>query len=865
MSIVATSFKSIKLFKPEDFYKEDYFGKACFSYEYKKYGFFENWKLALEKLQGLPDQYKLFCELIPEKTQVKPYFDIEWYDHEFPDYDNNTVLGELKQKLVEIVQDTWGISLKKADFYISECHRETRKGDKNSFHIIISPEESIIFNEASECLFLAKELQTKIQFDSSIIDLNVYKKKQQFRIIGHSKKDEVCPMKKVNNGKQGTDENYMITCITPIHRILECKEQETPNQLKALNNARNITLEDTEIIAKILKLVQTDFHKSAYFTDRIDHNNFLFFNYTDRSEPCFSDRTRTHENLGFWVYVRESGQAYIGCYSSNCRDHNNKAISVYIGDVDEPDPAEKKFIPVTYDEDLHINTKLVSREIRRDAIGLSNMFNYAYLSGVKRIKWVDNGSGKNGTSYFWDGKIWKEDSFNFLFRLISEKLPQFVEKLIVHEKGGDDLDESASQMSYLTDDDDKIKFYKSIIKKLHSGMINNSIINFIKPNMHDPYFDKIKNSHPGYLSTFNGIVDLKTSIIRPSEPEDNITRTLELSYLPETFGKDTANYILFDNFIKDITRNQLGEYNDTMYNFMKWTLGYALQGNPKKKMFFIFWGPEGYNGKSLLLNTISNVLEDYAITMDKSVVLEAPKKTAGSASSELMRLENCRFGILGDTKEGSALDDGQVKGLTSVTDSISARELYGKQKEFLPTFVPIIATNHRIRVNLSDPAMYDRLMLIPFWIKFISNPNPENPRHRESNLELPELFATKDFKSSILCWLIDASVYYHQNQNLEIPQEIKNEKDKYRQEMNIYLEFIDQECDRPDVLENLDAESKLKNIILKTEFIDSFINYCIKNGIKIAPNKAEKDMDKYIPITRIDKITYYYNIKWKSK
>ena len=858
-------FKNIKLFKPEDFKKEDYHGKACFSYEYQKYGFFENWKLALSNLQNLPDKHKLFCELIPDKSQVKPYFDIEWYEHEF-DYDNSEVLFSLTKSLIKIIKNQWKINIQNKDIYVSQCHRETRKGYKNSFHIIISPDESIIFNEASDCLFLAKLLQEEIkqQFDPRIIDLNVYKRKQQFRMIGHSKKDEATVLQKIDRGKQGEDVHFMVTYITPIFRILDCPEQQTSSELISIRTAKVIIMDDTEIIVKITEMLKA-IHPSVYFTDRIDQNNFLFFNYTDRTEPCFSEQNRTHQNLGFWVFVKETGQVYIGCYSSNCRDENNKAITRLVGDLREPEPHEKKFIPVTYDEDLFINTNLVQREIFRDAIGLSNMFNNAYLGNIKRIKWVDSGNGKDGTTYFWNGKIWKEDSFNFLFRLISEKLPESIQRLINDKKGGNDnVDDLSSQMSFESDTSKEIKYYKSIMTKLFSGSINRNIINFVKPSMYDPYFDKIKDSHPGKLAVFNGIVDLSNSSIRPSEPTDNITRTLELGYFPETFGKNSLNYQIFDDFIHDITRNKSGEKNEEMYNFMKWILGYAIQGKPKKKLFFIFWGPEGYNGKSLLLNTISSVLEDYAVTMDKSVVLEAPKKTAGSASSELMRLENCRFGILGDTKEGSAIDDGQVKGLTSITDKISARELFGKQKEFLPTFVALIATNHKIRVNLSDPAMYDRLILYPFWVKFLSEPNPDNPRHRKSDLELPEKFAEQDFKKSILCWLIDSGKFYHDNQNLKIPQEIITEKDKYREEMNIYLEFIQQECEKPIEANLLTEENKTKYVIAKTEFIDSFINYCIRNGIKIAPNKAEKDVDKYIPIIKIEKINYYYNIKWKE-
>ena len=47
-----------------------------------------------------------------------------------------------------------------------------------------------------------------------------------------------------------------------------------------------------------------------------------------------------------------------------------------------------------------------------------------------------------GTTYFWNGKIWREDSFNFLFRLISEKLPESIQRLINDKKGGNEIADS---------------------------------------------------------------------------------------------------------------------------------------------------------------------------------------------------------------------------------------------------------------------------------------------------------------------------------------------------------------------------------------------------------------------------------------
>ena len=851
------SFKDIKLYKPEDFKKEQFQGKACFSYEYKKYGFYENWNVALKILDNLPEKYKLFCELIPPKTPVKPYFDIEWYDHEFPDYDKDEVLIILKKAIREIIQEVWDIKITLSDYYILNCHRETSKGYKNSFHIIISTDNSIVFKEATECLFLAKKLREKIEIDENIVDLNVYKKFQNFRMLGHSKRDENTPMEKNDKHKnQIDDKHYQITYITPLHTFLPVEEQENPNSLK-ISSTKEINIEDTDLIEKITELLKK-IHPTIYFTGRIDSKNFINFSYTDRLETCYSDPTRTHDNLNIWAFIRENGSVYSGCYSANCRDESGKSLTKFIGNINiDFQEEDKKYLPVTFDPNITVSTEILNSELFKDSFGLSNIFNNIYLYPIKRIKWIESGT-RNGTTYFWNGKIWKEDSFNWLLRLISEQIPYVINKHIKNHKG-DDINDTESNFSLVDDSDEKIKHYRRIMQRLYSGNINNSIINFIKPNMFDPYFEKIKDIHPGKLSCLNGLLDLKTKILRNCEPNDNITKTLEIEYDPEKYGSTNSNYQKFDTFIKNVTRNKEGQLSDIMYNFMKWSLGYALQGNPKRKIFYIFWGAQGYNGKSLLLNTINNVLQHYSLTIDKTVVMQAPKANSGAASPHLMALENKRFGILPETEEDAIITD-SIKRLTGVTDKIEGRDLYdGKQKEFPSIFVPFISTNYKIRVNLTDQALYDRLILIPFWVKFVEN--PEGPLQMKSDSNLAEIFNENEFKKSILCWLIDASSYYYENENKEIPEEVIKEKEIYRQEQNIFLEFLDYEY----TIIKGKTEEKMIYLINKAELIDSFINYCIRNGVKMQPVKAEKQMLKYIPCCKKEGINYFYGIKLKEK
>jgi putative DNA primase/helicase len=191
----------------------------------------------------------------------------------------------------------------------------------------------------------------------------------------------------------------------------------------------------------------------------------------------------------------------------------------------------------------------------------------------------------------------------------------------------------------------------------------------------------------------------------------------------------------------------------------------------------------------MLLNIIKEVLGFYAVTMDKSVIINTPSKSGGSHSTEIIQLENSRFGMLTETSEDAVINDSQVKILTGITDKLSAREIYGKQREFSPTFVPIISSNHKMKINLKDKAMYERCILIPFRLSFMEIPDPEKPWEKMGDPFLAEKF--KNNKEGILKWLVECSLFYHSNVNLRVPDTIMKAKMEYRKEMDDYADFID--------------------------------------------------------------------------
>jgi putative DNA primase/helicase len=431
----------------------------------------------------------------------------------------------------------------------------------------------------------------------------------------------------------------------------------------------------------------------------------------------------------------------------------------------------------------------------------------------KRVKWISDTN--SGSTYYWDGFLWKHDDYSFVERLITSTVVRALRTFMTQYKNSDD------SISVETDDE-TLKECTKMVKKLNEGTNLANVLRFLKPLLNDQDFMKIKDIHPYLLSVKNGVIDLKTGELRKCVPDDNMTKSIDVAYDIHSSSDD------FDNFVKQITSDEQSEDID-LYNYVKWMIGYSMQGSPIKKTFFILYGSQGYNGKSMLLNIIKEVLGFYAVTMDKSVIINGPQKSGGSHSTEIIQLENSRFGMLTETSEDAVINDSQVKILTGITDKLSAREIYGKQREFSPTFVPIISSNHKMKINLKDKAMYERCILIPFRLSFMENPTPGVPYERQGDPFLVDKF--KNNKEGILKWLVECSIYYHSNQNLPVPDTIIKAKMEYRKEMDDYADFIDR---------YLMKSETMRDFVLISDVVTRYKEFAKDSNIPYDRRKAEK-------------------------
>src|SRR5207253_9820893 len=115
--------------------------------------------------------------------------------------------------------------------------------------------------------------------------------------------------------------------------------------------------------------------------------------------------------------------------------------------------------------------------------------------------------------------------------------------------------------------------------------------------------------------------------------------------------------------------------------------------------------------------------------------------------------------------------------------------------QFAPTFKIFMDSNHKPEVRGTDNAIWDRIKLIPFMV---SIPDEEKDRHLLDKL--------KAEASGILLWAVEGCLEWRRD-GLKEPKCVAIATDEYREEMNVFTEFLDDECilgaSLEDTVENL--------------------------------------------------------------
>ena len=357
--------------------------------------------------------------------------------------------------------------------------------------------------------------------------------------------------------------------------------------------------------------------------------------------------------------------------------------------------------------------------------------------------------------FIWNGNVWQ--------RVTSTDVESLAVRTV--ENLAEDLDELGVH-------DPKEKF--TFIQKTHSARNIIAMVRLVKSadevrvNIDDLDADK------NLFTVANGMVDLKTGKLIPSDPNKHMTIASEVAY------DATAECPVFLETITDIFSG-----DTDMVAFMARWFGYQMLGDPKEDKIGIPYG-SGANGKSTLFNIIRDVFGGHAMTADASTFLGTGAQSGGGPREDILRLQGARMVNVTEPSENSVLKEGLIKAMTG-GETMPARGAYGKHTvEVVPTWVTNMPTNHKPIIKGDDHGIWRRLMLIPFERNFDKDDSVKKDIHRSDKL--------KAEMSGILNWLIAGCIEY-QEIGLKPPKKVFEATAGYKSEMDLLSDFIETCCD----------------------------------------------------------------------
>ena len=254
---------------------------------------------------------------------------------------------------------------------------------------------------------------------------------------------------------------------------------------------------------------------------------------------------------------------------------------------------------------------------------------------------------------------------------------------------------------------------------------------------------------PYKLAFQNDVMDLRTFEYRQGLPGDYLRKKANAIW---TSMNELAP-------IWEKTLLKIFDGNKQLVAFFQRALGMSLCGKIQEHVFFILWGKNGRNGKTLILETIAKVLAKYVGSIRSETLLkQAYASSSSGPTPDIMRLRGKRMVWASETDEGRILNVGKIKNLSG-GDTIVGRDMYAKREtSFEPEHTLFLLTNNRPIVPPNDFALWERICIIPFKLSFIDNPKKSN--QRKVDRKLGEKLETE--LSGIAAWLLRGLMEYRE-------------------------------------------------------------------------------------------------------
>lgn len=280
----------------------------------------------------------------------------------------------------------------------------------------------------------------------------------------------------------------------------------------------------------------------------------------------------------------------------------------------------------------------------------------------------------------------------------------------------------------------------------------------------------------------NGVFDLERKEFRDGRPGDYLT-----SCSPFDFDGLDSPCPAYERFIYEVT----GE-NEQDLDCIHRHLGYSATGLSTERMFMVFHGPHGQNGKGTLFNLLNKILGSMAGSIPTEMLMkQRAVKSASGPSPELLDLKGKRMVWASETEDNQSFANGLIKRFSG-GDEVVGRGIHEKYvTRFYPTHTLALICNNLPYAPAGDNAFWSRIRVFRFPHSYQSADRCTEKYHRVVDGDLEEKLLQE--APGIIAWLI-RGYYRYLEDGIKLSPNVEKWSKEYRDNEDELQKFIDQHC-----------------------------------------------------------------------
>jgi len=671
-----------------------------------------------------------FYEVIQNNEISKLYIDLDIH---------NESLSSAQLILMQIINNIQSFTKLYINYecepLISEAHSESKK----SYHIVFP--DIVLDNQKQRKIFSDTFSEYIPENIKPYFDKSVYSKNRCFRLLGSSKYGQDRPLTPFNN-HTAEMEDHMVTTKSKINKSLLFEEIDK-------TNVHNVVIENTpENIKNILESIE-----SKYWSNRqswiqigsaLKNCNIpfeIFDEYSKRS-PNYGGTMKMWNSIRI-TNINDCGIGTLYYYASKSENFNENIMN------------EKLHALTKVQKECTLNI-IETNTLSHDTCAKLLKDHYPDLFIYSESKWYEKlQSGRY--------KSIDSDPETKLCNHIANYFEIFENTLI--NKMNDTEKKTLKRAKHMTE---KYEYKTSVIKELRGK--------YYCENLNEKL-----NAQQNLIGFDNGVYDLDTFTFRKATKEDYVSWSVGYDYEDNPEEKDIK-------YLEDFVFS-LFEYKETAHYFIK-HLGSLLFGGNKEELIH-FWVGNGRNGKGTIDELLRSTLGPY-YTVLEDAFFTSTKKNQDEATPALLAMRNTRLAMTSEPEGEVPYLSSKFKKLSG-NDPIYGRALYQNEMVmFIPTFKPVIQTNHLPKFTDVDVGLLQRIRVIKFCYTFVvpSEYDSNNMYHKKIDYNLKTNL--KKLRPQFIYLLIKWYQLYLQ-ETLDTPsQEIIEITNTYRSDIDSVRTFINE-------------------------------------------------------------------------